>query len=526
MKPSQALRRIALILGFAVIPGAALPAHVLAYSYCSAPAGVHGSAASPTDVHLTWQASGGCSSPSYQIFRDGGSYASAGSELGWDDIKVAPGSTHAYRVRACTRRCGALSGSVTVTTPAPTPPADTTPPTVPTGVQAHPGNAQVSLSWTASGDPDGPVAGYYIFRGGARVATTAGTSYTDSGLSNGTTYSYTVAAYDSSGNTSAQSSNASATPQAPSSSPPACWSSLTPSAGLPFCLQGQAAASPMNQPLPVDPTVDPNSAAIVANLNSGQHNADYSEFGTTVNDTTAANTTVTLHCTQPWGTCSLEGKVVAVNTSWRPSWGSDGAMVIVDRSARKVYDLWQVATTSSGTIAISNGTVSASWGGVTSLDGNGQNVGATGSNLSHLFGMVRMFEMANAPSSPSTAIGHALAFSSSFTCPSYRYPALKDDGHYSGACIPEGARVFLDSTANCSTVSPVGAEAVCYALQKYGAYSDDTGGSPMAFVMEGDGVNDVPSAYANAGVGWDYYNMSSIPWSHLHVAADCQCTAT
>jgi len=44
--------------------------------------------------------------------------------------------------------------------------------------------------------------------------------------------------------------------------------------------------------------------------------------------------------------------------------------------------------------------------------------------------------------------------------------------------------------------------------------------------FEGDGNNDIPSAYSNAGFGWDYYDMSSIPWSHLHVAAGCQCRET
>lgn len=305
-----------------------------------------------------------------------------------------------------------------------------------------------------------------------------------------------------------------------------CLSSLLPSGGLPFCLWGQSAPSPMNQPLPVSPAIDPNSAGIIANLNSGSHNASFSEYGTTVQDTANANTTVKLHCTEAWGTCSLEGKTLAVNSSWRPSWASDGAIVVVDRSARKVYDFWRVATSSSGTIGISGGTLSTAWGGVTSLDGNGQNSGATGSNLSHLFGMVRTFEMAKAPTSPATAIPHALHFSSQFTCPSFRYPATKSDGSTSGSCIPEGARVFLDSSANCAAVTPVGSEAVCYALQRYGAYDTDTGGSPFSMGFEGDGLKDVPAVYSNAGFTADYFNMSGIPWSHLHVAADCQCQKT
>ena len=47
----------------------------------------------------------------------------------------------------------------------------------------------------------------------SEIATNANTSYTDSGLSAGTTYSYTVQAYDTQGNTSGQSSSANATTQ-------------------------------------------------------------------------------------------------------------------------------------------------------------------------------------------------------------------------------------------------------------------------------------------------------------------------
>ena len=56
--------------------------------------------------------------------------------------------------------------------------------------------------------------GYKIFHGGTQIATTAGTSYSNTGLIASTAYSYTVAAYDAAGNTSAQSSAASATTQA------------------------------------------------------------------------------------------------------------------------------------------------------------------------------------------------------------------------------------------------------------------------------------------------------------------------
>ncbi|MGP8155814.1 MAG: MBG domain-containing protein [Candidatus Acidiferrales bacterium] len=95
------------------------------------------------------------------------------------------------------------------------------PPSVPTGLMVTgTTTSTVSLSWTASTGSNG-VAGYEIFRGADPIATTAGTSYTDSGLTPNTTYTYTVSAYGSSGNTSNQSATASATTLAtPSAIPP------------------------------------------------------------------------------------------------------------------------------------------------------------------------------------------------------------------------------------------------------------------------------------------------------------------
>jgi hypothetical protein len=62
----------------------------------------------------------------------------------------------------------------------------------------------VRLSWTASTDNVG-VAGYNVYRDNVKIASTVSTSYTDTGLSPGATYTYTIAAYDSV-NTSAKSS--------------------------------------------------------------------------------------------------------------------------------------------------------------------------------------------------------------------------------------------------------------------------------------------------------------------------------
>jgi hypothetical protein len=71
--------------------------------------------------------------------------------------------------------------------------------------------SRIKLSWHSSSDTGGSgLAGYRIYRGSSLIKTTTATSYNDTGLASSTTYSYRVAAYDHEGNTSSQSSSASA----------------------------------------------------------------------------------------------------------------------------------------------------------------------------------------------------------------------------------------------------------------------------------------------------------------------------
>jgi hypothetical protein len=97
------------------------------------------------------------------------------------------------------------------------PPAgDTTAPSVPGDVGAAGSAGRVDVTWSASTDDVG-VTGYTVRRDGAVIASVpTGTSYADTTVAAGTTYRYTVQAYDAAGNTSAQSAEAAATvPQDP-----------------------------------------------------------------------------------------------------------------------------------------------------------------------------------------------------------------------------------------------------------------------------------------------------------------------
>jgi len=88
---------------------------------------------------------------------------------------------------------------------------DTTAPTVPTGLTATASSTtQVNLAWNASTDND-KVQQYVLYRNGTEIGTTPALTYTDSGLTPDTAYSYTVAAQDEGGNLSAAGNTATAT---------------------------------------------------------------------------------------------------------------------------------------------------------------------------------------------------------------------------------------------------------------------------------------------------------------------------
>src|SRR5262249_49913630 len=71
-------------------------------------------------------------------------------------------------------------------------------------------STQISHTWNASTDNVG-VTGYQVFRNGVQVGTSAANSYSDTGLTASTTYTYAVSAFDAAGNASAQSNTSSAT---------------------------------------------------------------------------------------------------------------------------------------------------------------------------------------------------------------------------------------------------------------------------------------------------------------------------
>jgi fibronectin type 3 domain-containing protein len=167
---------------------------------------------------LNWTGSTSGSPTSYSIYRgtisDGEAVTPVGTVSGttttFPDTGLTNGKTYFYNI-AANNSVGVSPDSNEVSV---TPAATATAPAAPAGLAATAGNGSVGLTWTASTG----ATSYSIYRGTASgaegatpVGTTTSTSFTDTGLTNGTAYFYKVTASNSAG-TSPDSNEATATP--------------------------------------------------------------------------------------------------------------------------------------------------------------------------------------------------------------------------------------------------------------------------------------------------------------------------
>jgi fibronectin type 3 domain-containing protein len=172
-------------------------------------------------VTLTWTASSGATS--YNIYRattsggEGSTPIVTGvTNASYTNTGLTNGTTYFFQVTAVNSAGESGKSNEASATP------QLTIPSAPTNLNATAGNGQVSLTWTASSG----AKSYNLYRatssGGEGntplVTGLTGTSYTNTGLTNGTTYFYQLTAVNTAGE-SGKSNEASATPQVPA--PPA-----------------------------------------------------------------------------------------------------------------------------------------------------------------------------------------------------------------------------------------------------------------------------------------------------------------
>ncbi|MES2263520.1 MAG: fibronectin type III domain-containing protein [Pseudomonadota bacterium] len=154
-----------------------------------APAGLNVTAVGDNSISLAWNSVSGAAG--YNVYRCGNkANASLLTTLTYTDTGLTPGSNYNYSVKAATAggSTGAASAMVSASTTGTPPPLSIPANLTVTGQTAN----TVSLAWeVASG-----ATGYYIYRNGAKVNASPGaaSSYTDTGLSPSTSYSYAVSA--------------------------------------------------------------------------------------------------------------------------------------------------------------------------------------------------------------------------------------------------------------------------------------------------------------------------------------------
>ncbi len=171
----------------------------------SVPTGLAVTSTTSSTVSLSWSAStaaAGCTMQGYKVYRGGALVTTVTSGTAYTDSGLTPGTAYSYTVAALdtSNHTSAQSSAVSGTTT-----ADSTPPSVPTNVHSTLiATNSIAIAWTASTDNVG-VTGYSVFRNGTQVGTSTTATYTDSGLTANTSYTYTVKAFDARNNTSAAS---------------------------------------------------------------------------------------------------------------------------------------------------------------------------------------------------------------------------------------------------------------------------------------------------------------------------------
>lgn len=170
----------------------------------SAPTTLAASGTTQTATNLTWTAStDNVAVTSYDVYQNGTFKANATTTTYTvTGLTAATAYTFYVIAKDAAGNASVASNTVNVTTLAPV--ADTTAPSAPTVVASGTAQTTTNLSWTASTDNVG-VTGYDVYQNGTFKANVTTTTYTVTGLTAATAYTFYVQAKDAAGNTSTSS---------------------------------------------------------------------------------------------------------------------------------------------------------------------------------------------------------------------------------------------------------------------------------------------------------------------------------
>jgi hypothetical protein len=281
-----------------------------------------------------------------------------------------------------------------------------------------------------------------------------------------------------------------------------------------------APTSFVNVAVPASPALDPASQAIVDKAilpyagNANLSNSDW--WGIPVAYADAATQLKTVTCYLYW--CDRPMAPQRIPAHAAPTLGSDHHLAVIDAAAGTELALWAAENGASGWRA------GVRW--LSAIDGSGVNCrpgetvcgGANVAGFSLTAGIVRPEEIAQGH------IDHALMITTPYTRSGYvACPAANSDGQYADpAAMPVGARLQLDPALDVNALAiPTWKKVVARALQQYGAYVVDTGGS-LSIRAESTALRGY-DAWAKVGVPRGEPNMRDLPWSRMRVLSHVPC---
>jgi hypothetical protein len=262
------------------------------------------------------------------------------------------------------------------------------------------------------------------------------------------------------------------------------------------CWRPYSSSSPLNRPLPANPTLSPSSASIINNLTANNANFEGStgQFAFTSDDgrdgvyySRTSDPVVTINCTYYWGpgTCSgankvnIDGQQIHIPAGAMPQDnGSDMHMTVVDQTNNLEYDFEHAAWSADHkTLNVWSGAEIPAGANL----GTGLGGGGTAAGFSTLAGLITEPELA------SGTINHALAINVPCTNGTV-YPAQGANGlpcsqlqgqTNTGTATPIGTlfQLHMTDAQIAASNTPAWEQTIMTAMAHYGMYVNDTDGS-------------------------------------------------
>jgi hypothetical protein len=279
-----------------------------------------------------------------------------------------------------------------------------------------------------------------------------------------------------------------------------------------------AANAFINTPVAQHPALAPNSQAIISQAvtSYASHAAlsNNSHWGIPIVNAESQSHRYTVGC-RYYG-CDRRFGPVQIPAGAQPDSGSDGHLVVLQPNGNEL-DMWLGQRTSSGWTAGSRWVQSATGPATNCTQVHGCS-GANAADFALAAGVVRPEEIAQGH------IDHALVITTPDTRQGYiACPATNTDGkHADPNAMPIGAHVQLDPSVNVSALPiPAWQKVISIALQQYGAYVVDTGGTLALYGQSN--ITRGYNAWAKAGMSADSPSLSGLPWGSLRVLSMTRC---